>query len=116
MTAHDARDPGVDSRVLVPSNVRDIVDGHGGVTRDAEALRLLLATIESRAAPADRRGAEVKAAADRQSDAAGAAALAAALAALLIAVSISAILSCAPYIRLVTRPLALMQLRAVRRR
>lgn len=116
VTARDARDPGVESRVLTPSDVRDIADGHGGVIRDPEALRLITSTIEGRAVPADRRGVVVKLAADRQSDAAGTLAAGIALAALALAVVICVTLFCAPTIRRITRPLAQEQLRAVRRK
>ena len=116
VTAHDAKDPGVDSRVLIPSGLRDIVDGHGGVTRDPDALRLITSTIEARAAPADRRGVEVKMAAESQSDAAGMLAAAFAIVACVAAAGICVALYCAPYLRVITRPLALEQLRAVRRK
>lgn len=116
VTARDAKDPGVDSRVLIPSQLRDIADGHGGVTRDPEALRLITSTIEARAVPADGRGIDVKTAADRQSDAAGLLAALVAAAAFVVAVGICFGLSCASYLRVVTRPFAVQQLRAVRRK
>ena len=116
VTAHDAKDPGVESRVLIPSDLRDVADGHGGITRDPEALRLITSTIEARAVPADTRGVEMRSAADRQSGIAGALAAGVALAALLIGAAICVTLYCAPYLRVFTRPLALEQLRAVRRK
>lgn len=115
VTARDSRDPGVESRDLVPSDLRGYIDGHGGVIRDPEALRLVTSTIEHRAVPADPRGRDVKAAADRQSGAAGTLALLIAVLALAVAGCIR-IASCFPGVRLVTRPLAEMQLRAVRRK
>ena len=116
VTAHDATDPGVDSRVLIPSGLRDIADGHGAITRDPEALRLITSTIEARAVPADIRGVEVRSAAERQSGLAGGVAFAIELVTLLIGAGICVVLYCAPYLRVVTRPLALQQLRAVRRK
>ena len=116
VTAQDAKDPGVQSRILIPSDLRDVADGHGGITRDPEALRLITSTIEARAVPVDTRGVEVQSAADRQSDIAGVVALGVALAAFLLGVGICASLYCKPYLRLITRPLAIEQLRAVRRK
>jgi hypothetical protein len=116
VTARDASDPGVESRTLVPSDLRGYVDGHGAVTRDAEALRLVKATIDARAIPADTRGWQVKLAAGLGSFAAEWGALFAILAGAFIAGCIGLALSCAPLLRLVTRPLAQMQLRAVRRK
>jgi len=116
VTARDARDPGVESRVLIPSDLRDIADGHGGITRDPEALRLITSTIEARAVPPDRRGVVVQQAADRQSNAADALSAGILLAALVAALAICVILYCAPILRRITRPLAQEQLRAVRRK
>ena len=116
VTARDSRDPGVESRVLVPSDLRDYVDGHGGATRDPEALRLVTSTIEKRAIPADTRGRALKVAADVQSGAAGRLALLIALAALVVAGCIYVGLYCVPGIRWITRPLAIRQLGAVRRK
>ena len=116
VTARDSRDPGVESRVLVPSDLRDYVDGHGGVTHDPEALRLVTSTIEKRAIPADTRGRAVKVAADVQSGAAGTLALLIALAGLVVAGCIYVGLYCVPGVRWITRPLAIEQLRAVRRK
>ena len=116
VTAHDAKDPGVESRVLIPSDLRDIADGHGGITRDPEALRLITSTIAARAVPADTRGVEVRSAADRQSGIADGLAALVAVLAFTAAVGICLVLYCAPYLRVITRPLALEQLRAVRRK
>ena len=102
--------------MLIPSTVRDIADGHGGITRDAEALRLITSTIEARAVPADRRGVVVQQVAERQSDAADALATGILLAALVLTLAICATLFCAPILRRITRPLAQEQLRAVRRK
>jgi len=116
VTARDARDPGVESRVLIPSNVRDIADGHGGITRDPEALRLITSTIEARAVPADQRSVAVQQTAERQSDAAAALATGILLAALVAALAICVTVFCVPLLRRITRPLAQEQLRAVRRK
>jgi hypothetical protein len=51
----DARDPGVDSRVLLPASLRDL-EGHGGILQNVQALDLTLATIKQKAVPADDRG------------------------------------------------------------
>ena len=115
VTARDSRDPGVESRDLVPSDLRGYIDGHGGATRDPEALRLVTSTIENRAVPQDPRGRDLKAAAGRQSGAAGMLALLIAVVGLAVAGCIR-VASCFPGVRLVTRPLAEMQLRAVRRK
>ena len=63
----DARDPGVDSRVLLPGSPRDW-EGHGGILQNDQALDLTLATIKQRALPADDRGTVLRAAAQVISD------------------------------------------------
>jgi PGAP1-like protein len=50
VTGRDARDPGVDSRVLTGR-----AEGHGGILDDPEALDLTLATIAARRVPAETR-------------------------------------------------------------
>ena len=55
VSARDARDPGVDSRVLLPTTLRDW-EGHGGILKNDQALDLTLATIKQKAVPADDRG------------------------------------------------------------
>jgi hypothetical protein len=51
----DARDPGVASRVLLPTSL-DELEGHGGILQSEQALDLTLATIKTRSVPPDRRG------------------------------------------------------------
>lgn len=50
VTAPDARTPGVASRVVLPTTAKAI-EGHGGATTDPQALALIAATVEQRAAP-----------------------------------------------------------------
>lgn len=114
VTAGDARDPGVESRVLLPSDLRGYLDGHGAVTRDPEALRLITSTIEKRASPADTRGWQVELAAELASGQASRFALLLFCFGALVACGMHAALRSAPLLRLVTRPLAVMQLRRVR--
>lgn len=63
----DARDPGVASRVLLPTSLSEL-EGHGGILRSPEALDLTLATIKTRSVPPDRRGRVVLAASDMVAD------------------------------------------------
>jgi len=71
VSSRDARDPGVDSRMLLPIMPRDW-EGHGGILRNEQALDLTLATIKQKAVPVDDRGIALRAAAqvitDRTSD------------------------------------------------
>ena len=67
VSASDARDPGVDSRVLLPASLRDL-EGHGGILQNVQALDLTLATIKQKAVPADDRGVVLRAAAQIISD------------------------------------------------
>jgi hypothetical protein len=55
VNSRDARDPGVDSRVLLPTSLRDW-EGHGGILQNDQALDLTLATIKQKAVPVDDRG------------------------------------------------------------
>jgi len=55
VSSSDARDPGVDSRVLLPRWPWDW-EGHGGILENEEALQLTLATIEQKVVPPDDRG------------------------------------------------------------
>lgn len=116
VTARDAKDPGVESRTLAPSDLGGYVDGHGSITRDPQALGLITSTIEKRAIPADPRSRDLKTTADRQSRTAGEVALLIAVFGLAVAGCIYVGLLCVPGLRLLTRPLAEMQLRAVRRK
>lgn len=61
VSSSDARDPGVDSRVLLPGSPREW-EGHGGILVNKEALELTLATIEHKAVPRDERGILLRAA------------------------------------------------------
>jgi hypothetical protein len=67
VSASDARDPGVDSRVLLPTTLRDW-EGHGGILQNDQALDLTLATIKQKAVPVDDRGVLLRAAARVVSD------------------------------------------------
>jgi hypothetical protein len=116
VTNLDARDPGVESRTLVPTDLGGYVDGHGAITHDARALDLIMTTIATRAIPPDTRSAELKDVADAQSADALRVSLAICAVALLLVCGVVAVLhGCAP-IRLVTRPLAEARLRDVRRK
>ena len=67
VSASDARDPGVESRVLLPTTLRDW-EGHGGILENDEALDLTLATIRQKAVPVDDRGVLLRSAAQIVSD------------------------------------------------
>jgi hypothetical protein len=67
VSSSDARDPGVDSRVLLPTTLRDW-EGHGGILQNDQALDLTLATIRQKAVPVDDRGIVLRAAAQVISD------------------------------------------------
>jgi hypothetical protein len=116
VTKLDARDPGVESRTLMPPDLMGYADGHGSITRDPEALRLVLSTIEHRAIPSDPRSTEVKLAAEVSSLLAARIALLVLLLAVIGAGCTYVGLHCVPGVRLVTRPLAQYVLRAARRK
>jgi hypothetical protein len=63
----DARDPGVDSRVLLPGTVGEW-EGHGGILQNEQALDLTLATIKQKAVPPDDRGSLLRAASQVMSE------------------------------------------------
>ena len=63
VTEHDARDPGVTSRVLVGHGP----DGHGGILTDPVAIDMTVATIATRRVPPDTRAERLLDAADRES-------------------------------------------------
>jgi len=67
VSSRDARDPGVDSRVLLPTSLWDL-EGHGGILKNEQALDLTLATIKQKAVPVDRRGVILRAASQVISD------------------------------------------------
>jgi hypothetical protein len=67
VSASDARDPGVDSRVLLPTTLRDW-EGHGGILKNDQALDLTMATIKQKAVPPDDRGAVLRGASEVISD------------------------------------------------
>jgi len=68
VTAADAGDPGVDSRVLLPASVVEL-EGHGGILVSEQAFDLTLATIRTHAVPPDGRGVALRAASDAVSQA-----------------------------------------------
>jgi hypothetical protein len=69
VSSRDARDPDVDSRVLLPDSPRPWEwEGHGGILRSQQALDLTLATIRQKAVPADDRGMVLRAASEVISD------------------------------------------------
>ena len=55
VSSADARDPGVASRVLLPTSLGEL-EGHGGILNSEQALDLTMVTIRSRAVPPDERG------------------------------------------------------------
>lgn len=116
VTARDARDPGVTSRTLVPSDAAGYFDGHGSVTRDPQAISLVTATIAGRAIPRDARGESVARTADLLSGDADALSLLVLLGALAVALAMCACLRLCPALRLITRPLAVAALQAARRK
>ncbi len=70
VTASDARDPGVPSRILTGA-----IEGHGGILNDPQALDLTARTIATRRVPPDERSLALRAAASAASDQFGDAAL-----------------------------------------
>jgi hypothetical protein len=67
VSAADARDPGVASRVLLPTSLGEL-EGHGGILQSEQALDLTLETIKTRSVPPDRRSRVALAASDMVSD------------------------------------------------
>jgi hypothetical protein len=67
VSSKDARDPGVESRVLLPTTLRDW-EGHGGILENDQALDLTLATIKHKAVPPDDRGIMLRTASELISD------------------------------------------------
>ena len=67
VSSSDARDPGVESRVLLPTSLRDW-EGHGGILQNDQALDLTLATIQQKAVPVDDRSIVLRTAAQVMSD------------------------------------------------
>lgn len=69
VTARDARDPGVPSRILQTQRpgVQDL-DGHGAIMLDPNAIDLTVQTIASRRVPPDRRSQQLIDAAQRESN------------------------------------------------
>src|SRR5258706_2994250 len=63
VTERDARDPGVASRILTGA----VVEGHGGILADPQALDLTMRTIETRRVPPDDRARALQKAADAES-------------------------------------------------
>lgn len=63
VSSADARDPGVASRVLLPRSFGEL-EGHGGILKSDEALDLTIATIRTKAVPADDRGLALRTASD----------------------------------------------------
>jgi hypothetical protein len=61
VSAADARDPGVASRVLLPGSIGEL-EGHGGILNSDEALDLTMATIRTKAVPVDDRSVAIRAA------------------------------------------------------
>lgn len=55
VSTKDSRDPGVESRVLLPASPREW-EGHGGILHSDQALDLTLATITQKSVPPDHRG------------------------------------------------------------
>jgi hypothetical protein len=66
VTARDARDPGVPTRVLTGA-----AEGHGGILSDPQALDLTMRTIETRRIPPDQRSRALQAAAAAESERVG---------------------------------------------
>jgi hypothetical protein len=63
VSAADARDPGVTSRVLLPTTIKEL-EGHGGILESEGVFDLTLATMKSRAVPPDERGLLLRGAAE----------------------------------------------------
>jgi hypothetical protein len=67
VSSRDSRDPGVDSRVLLPATPREW-EGHGGILQSDQALELTLATISQKAVPTDDRGIVLRVASEVMSE------------------------------------------------
>lgn len=67
VSTKDSRDPGVESRVLLPASPREW-EGHGGILHSDEALDLTLATIRHKSVPPDDRGTLLRLASDAISE------------------------------------------------
>jgi hypothetical protein len=67
VSSRDSRDPGVESRVLLPASPREW-EGHGGILQSDEALDLTLATIRQKAVPTDDRGVVLRVASEVMSE------------------------------------------------
>jgi hypothetical protein len=63
VTARDARDPGVASRILTGA-----AEGHGGILTDPQAIDLTMRTIATRRVPPDERSHALQVAASEESD------------------------------------------------
>jgi hypothetical protein len=66
VTARDAHDPGVPSRILTGA-----VEGHGGILTDPQALDLTMQTVVTRRVPPDERSRVLRRAASAESDRVG---------------------------------------------
>lgn len=95
VTARDARDPGVASRILTGA-----VEGHGGILSDPEAIDLTLRTITTRRVPPDERSVALRRAADAESERAGSTVLGV-LCLLVIAACVGAVITRLPPRRVV---------------
>ena len=110
----DARDPGVDSRILLPSTLAGL-EGHGGILRDPSALALVRSTIAWEALPPDDRGVVV------QTAAAAVSAVMDNVMPALVVVGCAFLLGCAfalrrwPSVRILTRRWAIERLRWISR-
>lgn len=116
VTSRDAADPGVESRVLLPTTVDGYIDGHGAITRDDRSLDLITTTLATRAVPPDTRSADIRAAADRQSGAAFGISLLICVVGLLVTCGVAVALTRFAPIRSLTRGPAEARLRDVRRK
>src|SRR3989475_1356377 len=56
VSAPDARDPGVEQRVLLPETPCELIDGHGGSLTSRAAGDLIFETVRTHEVPPDKRG------------------------------------------------------------
>jgi hypothetical protein len=69
VSSSDARDPGVESRVLLPESPWPWDwEGHGGILHSDQALDLTLATIKQKSVPPDDRGIVLRLASEAMSE------------------------------------------------
>lgn len=109
VTGRDARDPGVESRILTGA-----IEGHGGILDDPQAIDQTIRTIVERRVPPDERSRALLAAAQQGSERTGTLVLATLLA-LAVVATLSALASRSPFVAPFSSALAAFLPRARRK-